>query len=143
LKRKILIVLIILTLLFIWGQSALSVAESAAQSQTVTSTVVQPIQQAVTGKATVTDTTVRKMAHVLEFSLLGFEMALLFAASWKRMFFALNLGLLAALIDETIQIFSGRGDQISDVWLDFSGVLVGVAIGMLVVWLYKRKQVTV
>ena len=142
-KRKILIVLIILTLLFIWGQSALSVAESAAQSQTVTSTVVQPIQQAVTGKATVTDTTVRKMAHVLEFSLLGFEMALLFAASWKRMFSALNLGLLAALIDETIQIFSGRGDQISDVWLDFSGVLMGVALGMLVVWLYKRKQMTV
>ena len=142
-KRKILIVLIFLTLLFIWGQSALSVAESSANSHAVTSTVVQPIQQAVTGKATVTDTTVRKMAHVLEFSLLGFEMALLFVASWKRMFIALNLGLLAALIDETIQIFSGRGDQISDVWLDFSGVLVGVALGMLVVWLYKRKQVTV
>jgi len=142
-RHKILMTLIILTLIFIWGQSALSVSESSSNSQTVTTTVVQPIQQAVTGEATITDAAVRKMAHVAEFSLLGLETALLLVSSWKYIILSLNLGLLAAFLDETIQIFSGRGDQISDVWLDFSGVFVGVAIGTLAVWLYRRKHITV
>ena len=40
-------------------------------------------------------------------------------------------GLLTALTDETIQMFSdGRSSQITDVWLDFSGVLTGILVGM-------------
>src|SRR5665647_3607255 len=100
-RHKILMTLIILTLIFIWGQSALSVSESSSNSQTVTTTVVQPIQQAVTGEATITDAAVRKMAHVAEFSLLGLEMALLLVSSWKYIILPLNLGLLAAFLDET------------------------------------------
>ena len=37
------------------------------------------------------------------------------------------LGLLAAFLDETLQLFSGRGSMVADVWLDFAGVVCGVA----------------
>lgn len=33
-----------------------------------------------------------------------------------------------AAIDETIQIFSHRGSQLQDVWLDFSGFIVGTLL---------------
>ncbi len=43
-------------------------------------------------------------------------------------------GVLTALTDETIQIFSaGRSSQVTDVWLDFAGVLAGILVG-LVCW---------
>ncbi len=36
-------------------------------------------------------------------------------------------GLLTALTDETIQLFvPGRSGQVTDVWIDFSGVLTGL-----------------
>ena len=38
-------------------------------------------------------------------------------------------GLLTALTDETIQLFSpGRSSQVLDVWLDFMGVLAGLLV---------------
>ena len=38
------------------------------------------------------------------------------------------LGLLTALTDETIQRFyAGRGSSVTDVWIDFAGVLCGMA----------------
>ena len=41
------------------------------------------------------------------------------------------LGLLTALCDETIQLFyAGRGSSVTDVWIDFAGVLTGMALAM-------------
>ena len=37
-------------------------------------------------------------------------------------------GFFVAAIDETIQIFSHRGSQLQDVWLDFSGFVVGTLL---------------
>ena len=51
---------------------------------------------------------------------------------------------LAAAIDETIQIFTGRGAQIKDVLLDFTGALTGILFTALLIWkvLDKRKKHT-
>jgi len=72
----------------------------------------------------------RKIAHFGEFFLLSCEILLLFFAFGKRntnsVLMAFFLGNFCALIDETIQIFSGRGSMVSDVWIDTSGAVTGI-----------------
>ncbi len=47
-------------------------------------------------------------------------------------------GLLTALTDETIQLFSpGRSSQVLDVWLDFMGVLAGLLVGLFLLALCR------
>ena len=48
------------------------------------------------------------------------------------------LGLLAAFLDETLQLFSGRGSMVADVWLDFAGVVCGVAAVAAGMWIWER-----
>ena len=78
---------------------------------------------------------VRKAAHFSEYALLGLFMALLFASLNGRRRFFLPEGacLVAALIDEGIQLFSeGRGASLRDVCIDLSGVTLGVLIALLI-----------
>ena len=44
---------------------------------------------------------------------------------------------LAALTDETIQIFTGRGPQVQDVWLDVAGGTAGLLAMLALVWLLR------
>lgn len=48
------------------------------------------------------------------------------------------LGTFCALVDETVQIFSGRGSAIPDVWLDSAGCITGVLIIGLLFVLRKK-----
>ena len=78
---------------------------------------------------------VRKAAHFSEYALLGIFMALLFASLNGRRRFFLPEGacLVAALIDEGIQLFSeGRGSSLRDVCIDFSGATLGVLVALLI-----------
>ena len=46
--------------------------------------------------------------------------------------------LLTALTDETIQLFvPGRSGQVTDVWIDFSGVLTGLVVGLILLGLIR------
>ena len=48
-------------------------------------------------------------------------------------------GLGTAFVDETIQLFSeGRAGMITDMWIDFSGVVLGTAIMLLFYFVYQR-----
>ena len=78
---------------------------------------------------------VRKLAHFCEYMLEGFLLTLCLRVYTRRFVRHISWpilgGLLTALTDETIQLFSdGRSGQITDVWLDFSGVLTGILVGM-------------
>lgn len=138
-------ILIILTLTFIFTNSLDSVAESQQKSGAVLERVWF-LLEGVVGKGNVTEHLVRKLAHFVEFFVLGIEMSALsfLYYSFKRsLYFSITLpvfcGLLAALTDETIQIISERGSQVQDVWLDFSGICVGVA-AIFVVWIIRKKR---
>lgn len=48
--------------------------------------------------------------------------------------------ILTAFIDETIQIFSGRGASIKDVWIDTFGALAGILIVLLFKYIFKPKE---
>lgn len=73
---------------------------------------------------------VRKLAHFTEFFVLGAELSGLLWFERQRSFQSyLNVwfaGELCALFDETIQIFSGRGPSVADVWLDTAGATCGI-----------------
>ena len=117
----------------------------------------------------ITDHLVRKTAHFVEFAVLGGLFGLVTGAGAKtgepdagsercgesdagsercgvrgggavRAICACLLGLLAAFLDETLQIFSGRGSMVADVWLDFAGGVFGVAVITLGRWIAGQRK---
>ena len=78
---------------------------------------------------------VRKLAHFAEYTLLGF-LAMLCLRVYTRRFvrhisWPLLFGLLVANTDETIQLLmAGRSSQLTDVWIDFSGVCAGLFVSL-------------
>ncbi len=83
---------------------------------------------------------VRKLAHFAEFALLGFWLILTLRVYTRRVvsFLAwpLFLGLFTAVSDEFFQTLApGRAGQVSDVMLDFGGVLAGVLAGLFAILL--------
>ena len=150
------LVLAVPLLAFIWGNSILSVAQSTSESRWVLN-LVTPFLERFVGAGNVTDHLVRKIAHFVEFAALGFVLFWLFrwlggrasnassrggifggsssrgAASGGRVL--LNAALIAfftGFFDETIQVFTGRGALIKDVWLDFAGSAFGILIAGLI-----------
>lgn len=142
-SKKTLTVLILLTLAVIWGHSFLGKEASSEESGFVME-LVTPVLEVVVGKGNVTEYLVRKLAHFTEFLLLGTELLCFFALRRDRkdaLLLALTHSLFVALTDETIQIFSGRGPMIQDVWLDFSGATVG-ALTALAILSGQREEKT-
>lgn len=83
----------------------------------------------------------RKAAHFSEYGLLGVEFSLLLGLqhdkNGKNLQCGRNLldfpliGMLCAVTDETIQIFSGRGSLVPDVWIDTAGFSTGFFLTVL------------
>jgi VanZ family protein len=98
----------------------------------------------------------RKAAHFIEHGVLGTEMFFLVMIIEKNrgssaksalrpisLLLTLYFGMLVALVDETIQIFSERGYSIKDVWLDISGYATFTLLLFLIITLkrcYGRKK---
>lgn len=137
----IIILLIAATLGFIWGNSLKIKIESQQLSFRVLQ-LIRPLLDAIFSPENVTDHLVRKLAHFTEFGMLGAELILLtFLLQKLRLRTVLEclfMGLSAAVIDETIQIFSARGSQVVDVLLDFGGVITGAAVTLLIISIISR-----
>ena len=128
--KIILIVLIALTVAFIFGQSMLPPEKSGAVSDKVGDTLEEiiPPETPVGGFV---QKNVRKLAHFVEFFVLGIFVSayvVFFLPKIKYALHTLPAAFILASLDETIQIFSGRGPSIRDVWIDFSGFLASALI---------------
>ena len=138
-KRIFVIILSIVILMFIWGQSAIPTAQSAKESRWLTDNIVNPILQFI-GLEGVRDHVVRKAAHITEFFILSVVVAQLWMGNPIG---TLITGLLVAFLDEIIQILSHRGAQISDVWIDLGGVVLGTLVGCMIwrmaEWIRQHK----
>ena len=135
--RLLLRLVLIATLCFIWSNSLVGKEGSASLSRTVTAWL--------NGIGIpVTEHYVRKSAHFCEFGLLGCELMLLFwlrsGVHFQNLCNAAFAALLSAVTDETIQIFSGRGSQVQDVVLDFSGALTGILLVTLIISLIEKRK---
>ena len=121
-----LLLMIVATLAFIYINSILPPDASAAESGRVAAFTRSLLPEGnALGDFIVNN--LRKIAHFVEFGLLGSLVAayasLFSNQRLKTAAISLALGHAAAFLDETLQIFSGRGPMIADVWIDFFGFL--------------------
>lgn len=94
--------------------------------------------------ADISEFIIRKMAHFTEYAVIGMLM-LSCAYSFDRLkpykYYAqvLFFGLATAVCDETIQLYvPDRAGQVNDVLLDFSGMVTGAFIMLVIYMIYVR-----
>ena len=155
-KRRVLTILLILVLLFIWGNSVLSRPASAALSDKVLEWINKAgawiglgenffVTEELEGSALADRASyiIRKAAHVTEYAVFASLLWLRLSGEEKR---RARLALIAAAavagIDETIQIFSHRGSQFTDVCLDTIGALVGIVLMVFIAQVRRKKGKT-
>jgi len=139
-KKIILLVLMILSVAFIFSNSLMDAYLSGLQSGYVLSILQRVAEYLGFNPARITESMVRKLAHFAQFALFGF---LLFAyiAAWfgkikPHIFMGLFFGLFTAVSDEFIQLFVyGRGSMVEDVVLDFFGFIFGMVVFICLRWL--------
>lgn len=134
-KKWILGVLTVLVLAFIWGNSCMNAEDSGSVSDGLGAWLAQFL-------GSVSITVIRKLAHFSEFAALGFLLQWQ-RVVWKKETIAAPVlfALLCAMADETIQLFSpGRASAVTDVWIDFAGILAGTAALLLLYKLSRRKK---
>jgi len=131
-KFRVYLILSVLWTVIVFLQSCLPGSASATESGLVLKLVHMVLPN-------MSEYTLRKIAHFTEFAMLGFFLT---GAFWNAKKFLMIkpmfLGLLAALCDETIQIYAaGRSSSVTDVWIDAAGV----AFGTIFLWVIcKVKQ---
>jgi VanZ family protein len=143
-KRLIWTVAAVLYILFIYSNSLKTADLSSADSGHVLELLKNLFTSAGMENRWLTEHIIRKAGHFTEYTLLGmilYQCVKLYDFDMeKRLFIHEAAGFLIPFIDETIQLFvSGRSGQISDVWLDFSGVAAGTMIAALLFFIYAKE----
>ena len=141
-----LIVATLLWCVYIFSNSLQSAELSSAKSQGVVQAIEETVQK-VDPDFEISHRFVRKAAHFYEFFVLGILLwitAWVFSKSWQRSELTLLTGLLVAMLDETLQLFSkGRECAVADVWLDFSAVVAShilLFFAFLLISIIKNKK---
>jgi VanZ family protein len=143
-KRMILCcLLLIIMLAVIWGNSLNTGAESGAMSGRVLAWI-NALLRLEGSDAETLHLAIRKMAHFTEFACLGTLLAWLFGMMGEKkghlVCMPLFCGLLAACVDETIQLFvPDRGPSLIDVWIDTAGTAAGITL-LLIGYNYIGKK---
>lgn len=146
-KRKtavlILTMLLLYNLGFIWGNSLVNKTESHDLSVGMLNFLPSFVKDLFPNLEQLVYIA-RKLAHFTEFACLGgLSCGLLATARTVKLhpfFHVWAGGFFVAAIDETIQIFTGRGSQLQDVWLDFAGFSAGLLAVLLVRALVLRSK---
>ena len=130
---KACITLLILNVVFIWGNSLLPAEYSRALSGFVGNILAFFLPASGPGEGGEGHHILRKLAHFTEFACLGlllsWLMHMLYTPRWERVALPLLTGILVAAVDETLQFLAPeRGPRISDVGIDTLGVLLGIVL---------------
>ena len=140
--KPLIVTFAVLSLLFIWTNSFFSSGVSSRASGYFTR-ILTPVLELVVGRGNVTEHLVRKLAHFAEYAFYGLWLALWMKCDDRKALNALLAGFITAFLDETIQIFTGRGPSIKDVWIDVTGIAAGIGLIHLILTVtgyYKRGQ---
>lgn len=141
-RMRLCITLLILNLIFIWGNSLLPGEISGAFSGWVKNLLSYFIPGE--GDPQTGHGLLRKIAHFMEFGCLGMILCWLHAMLGKKPWYSLIYSILVACTDEGIQcLVPDRGPGIRDVLIDTSGAVLGMLLllaGHAVC--KKRKQKT-
>lgn len=141
--RIIAAVCLVLNLMFIWGNSCIGRPQSQKVSDTVMYSVIEAIPS-IGIKVAESESSIhmlshiiRKCAHVTEFLMLAVWLSIIYSKWIDAVLRVIFSGIMVALIDETIQIFSGRGSTISDVWVDTIGVVIGTVVSFITMYIIQ------
>lgn len=137
-KRKILIGCAAAAILFAWIHSAMPSGISGAESGWFAEHIINPVWTLLFGQGMSIEI-VRKLAHVFEYTVIG---ALLGALLQRKPLPTFGIGMAVAVTDETIQLLSGRGSTIADVWIDLCGVAIGYGIAWGIYGLTRKRNGT-
>ena len=141
-KKHIWHIALVLYIIFIFSNS-LTPADISSENSGFVLRLVHNTLSAVGIQALwLTEHVIRKCAHFSEYTVLGILLYqsvkhLPLEAGMKR---TVHLGAVFFIpfVDETLQLFTaGRSGQISDVWLDMSGVMFGTILSIL---FFKGKK---
>ncbi|MGN0509671.1 MAG: VanZ family protein [Ruminococcus sp.] len=141
--RVIVFILTVGMIAFAFIHSSMPADLSGEESESVMG-VLQYILDFLGFSAELTDHIVRKAAHFAEYTVIGMLLvscAYSFSRTKPYRYYSqiLFAGLATAVIDETIQLnVPGRSGQITDVLLDFSGVITGAVIMLLIYLIYRK-----
>lgn len=128
---------------FAFIHSSMPADVSAEESEDVLSFLLN-IFNSLGINAELTDHIIRKAAHFTEYTAIGLMMMNTAYAFNKRRPYKyyphiLFAGLFTAVIDEAIQLnVVGRSGQITDVLLDFTGILAGSVVMLIILTIHKK-----
>ena len=118
--------------------------EKSGESSTRVLKIVETTVKKIDPELSVTEKFVRKSAHFFEYFGLGILLSLspVFIKSRRTTLrHTLFVGLLFAMTDETVQLFSpGREGTLVDVWLDFSAVLLSSLLTFIIILYFQKKS---
>lgn len=142
--RRLWTVLLLLYVCVIYGNSMTPASISSQESGAVLSLVKEALERIGLDALWVTEHIIRKTAHFLEYAGLGFLLVqstgLWQSREGRRVRLVLEGMLLIPFLDETIQLFTpGRSAQISDVWLDISGVAAGILVTLFACAVLQKR----
>lgn len=132
-------IVIILILFFIWSNSFDNQTVSLSKSNHIKEIFVDRLAALLShDNPLVVFITVnlRKCAHFFEFACLGVVIMIVQMVN-KRLIIQdiynmLSLSVIIAVIDEFIQIYTGRGSSVRDVVIDFTGFLSGTVLTAII-----------
>ena len=165
-KQLIAVILAFLTVIFIFSHSLMSPEVSSSESDAV-SDVVADVVVGVIGNETPTqieksekatrfiDENIRKIAHFVEFAVLGVETAFLGCfvlfdkngkdiklSRWAVLICSFLFGLTVAFLDESLQLLSNRGPSVRDMWIDLAGFCaLMIPVHLIVYAVMKNKPI--
>ena len=129
----------VFSLLFILANSLFSPEVSSRASGFFTR-FLTPLLERIVGRGNVTEHLIRKLAHFAEFAFYGLWLALWVKSGGKQAVYALLAGFITAFLDETLQMFTGRGPSVKDVWIDLFGVAAGIGFVHVLLALFRLRR---
>lgn len=139
-RMRLCLTMLILNLVFIWGNSLLPGSVSATISGWVKDLLAR-IFPAASENVSNGHGLLRKLAHLTEFACLGVCLCWLMSMLGHPTRYSLFCGFLVACLDETIQRFiPDRGPSFWDVLIDTAGVCLGMALLLAGNAIYQKKK---
>ena len=128
-NKKFSLLLLIIWMILIFMMSSFNAAISSNQSGMIVNFISKIFN---INNIELLGLIVRKFAHFFEYFILGIFMLNVIINYNKKYYLAYIFGILYACLDEVHQLFvNGRSGQITDVFIDSLGIILGV-------YLYKK-----
>lgn len=144
-KNNIWHILLVLYILFVFSNSLTPAELSSEKSSYVLQLIHKTFDGIGVSAPWLTEHVIRKAAHFGEYTVMGIllfqSMSCLWQMGERRYMIHEAAAFFIPFMDETLQLFTeGRSGQLSDVWLDMSGIVFGTVLFLSVKRILTKKR---